>query len=107
MNLIPLLDRVIIEPLTGPEKIGGIIIPELAREKPDTGTVVAVGPGRVSDQGILIPTTVNVGDKVIFNRYSASQIELDGQKFSMIHEHEINCIINLKLKIQNLQLPKA
>lgn len=92
-NLIPLTDRVIIEPIKGPEKIGGIIIPDQAREKSTQGIVVAVGPGRVSEYGALIPMTVKVGDEVIFNKYSASQIMVDGHELCKVHESEIDYII--------------
>jgi chaperonin GroES len=92
-KLIPLTDRVIIEPVQGPEKIGGIIIPDQARTKSTQGIVVAVGPGRMSEQGALIPMTVRVGDEVVFNEYTASQIKVDGHELCMIHESEINCII--------------
>ena len=92
-KLIPLTDRVIIEPILGPEKIGAIIIPDRSREKSTQGKVVAVGPGRVSEHGTLIPMTVKVGDEVLFNEYTASKIKLDGQELSMIHENEINCIV--------------
>ena len=92
-NLIPLTDRVIIEPIIGPEKIGGIIIPDQVRQKNTQGIVVAVGPGRVSEHGITIPMTVKVGDEVVFNEYTASKISVDGHELCMIHEHEINCIV--------------
>jgi chaperonin GroES len=92
-KLIPLTDRVIIEPVKGPEKIGGIIIPDQARTKSTQGIVVAVGPGRMSEHGALIPMTVRVGDEVVFSEYTASQIKVDGHELCMIHESEINCIV--------------
>jgi chaperonin GroES len=92
-KLIPLTDRVIIEPAQGPEKIGGIFIPDQARQKNTQGLVVAVGPGRVSEHGVTIPMTVKVGDEVVFNEYTASQIKVDGHDLCMIHENEINCIV--------------
>lgn len=92
-NLIPLTDRVIIEPEKAPEKIGSIFVPERAKEKPQRGTVVAVGRGRVSDQGVSIPMTVKPGDTVMFNFYSATEFEVDGEKLFMLHEHEISCVI--------------
>ena len=90
-KLIPLTDRVIIEPIKPPEKIGSIYVPD--HDKPTRGVVVAVGPGRTTDQGVFIPMTVKVGDEVVFNPYTTSQIKVDGQPVCMIHEHEINCII--------------
>ena len=92
-NLIPLTDRVIIEPLRGPEKVGSIVIPELARDKGTQGIVVAAGPGRVSEYGVLIPMTVKVGDEVVYSEYTASKIKVDGQEVAMIRENEINCIV--------------
>ena len=92
-SLVPLMDRVIIEPLKSPEKIGSIHLPEMAREKPEAGTVVAVGPGRWSETGVRIPMTVQVGDTVYFSRYTASEIRLDGNELRMLHEHEISCIV--------------
>lgn len=92
-KLIPLTDRVIIQPAQGPEKIGGIFIPDQARQKNTQGLVVAVGPGRVSEHGVTIPMTVKVGDEVVFSEYTASQIKVDGHDLCMIHENEINCIV--------------
>jgi chaperonin GroES len=92
-HLIPLLDRVIIEPIAGPEKIGAIFVPDQAREKPDTGRVLARGPGRVSEHGTRIPMSVEVGDQVVFNRYSASQIRVAGRDLCLVHESDINCIV--------------
>lgn len=92
-KLLPLTDRVIIEPIKGPEKIGAIVIPDQARAKSTQGIVLAVGPGRVSEHGVLIPMTVRVGDEVVFSEYTASQIKVDGRELSMIHENEINCIL--------------
>ena len=93
-KLIPLTDRVIIETVQGPEKTaGGIIIPDQARQKNTQGIVVAVGPGRVSEHGVTIPMTVQVGDEVVFNESTASQIKVDGHDLCMIHENEINCIV--------------
>lgn len=91
INLIPLSDRVIIEPVKNPEKIGRLFVPD--NEKPSRGRVLAVGPGRVSEHGVLLPMRVKVGDEVVFNFYTASQIKVDGQDVCLIHEHEINCIV--------------
>jgi chaperonin GroES len=92
-KLQPLNDRVIIRPHRGPDRINGIIIPEMSKEKPDEGTVVAAGPGRWSDSGQRVPMTVKTGDRVIFSRYSASEIKFDGEELRMIFEHEIHCVI--------------
>ena len=103
MNILPinhvilktdsLTDRVIIEPLTGPEKIGGIYIPEQSREKGTQGIVVAVGPGRMSEHGAHIPMTVKVGDESCSANTPPAKLKLDGKELSMIHENEINCIV--------------
>ena len=92
-RLVPLTDRVIIEPVVDPEKIGSIYIPDKARDKGTQGRVVAVGPGRISEHGVLIPMTVKVGDEVVFSEYTASKIKVDGVEVAMIHENEINCIV--------------
>ena len=92
-KLIPLHDRVIIEPVKPPEKIGSLFVPDQAKDKPGAGTVVAVGQGRTTDTGHLVPPTVKVGDNVMFNFYTAAEMDFDGQKLFMIHEHEISCIV--------------
>ena len=94
MNLAPLHDRVIIKP-SQPEEVtkGGIIIPDTAKEKPMQGEVVAVGPGKLTDDGKVIPLTVKVGDKVLYGKYSGTEVEINGEQFLIMRESDIFAII--------------
>lgn len=92
----PLADRVVVKPLS-PEEMGtttaaGIIIPDTAQEKPEQGTVVAVGPGKVDD-GVRTPSEVSVGDRVLFSKYGYEEIKLEGQEYYVISEEKILAII--------------
>jgi len=94
MNLKPLADRVILKRIEEKEqKVGGLFIPDSAKEKPQQGEVVAVGEGRKSDSGETISMTVNVGDKVLFGKYSGSEIKIDGQEYLVMRESDIMAII--------------
>lgn len=94
MNLSPLHDRVIIKP-SQPEEVtkGGIIIPDTAKEKPMQGEVIAVGPGKMTEDGKLIPLTVKVGDKVLYGKYSGTEVEINGEQFLIMREADILAII--------------
>ncbi len=94
MNLSPLHDRVIIKP-SQPEEVtkGGIIIPDTAKEKPMQGEVVAVGPGKMTDDGKVIPLTVKVGDKVLYGKYSGTEVEINGEQYLIMRETDIFAII--------------
>lgn len=94
MNLSPLHDRVIIKP-SQPEEVtkGGIIIPDTAKEKPMQGEVIAVGPGKMTDDGKIIPLTVKVGDKVLYGKYSGTEVEINGEQFLIMRESDILAII--------------
>ena len=86
----PLHDRLIIERIEETEqKVGGIIIPDTAKEKPQQGKVVAVGKGKVKDDGTVTPLDVQAGDKVLFGKYSGQEIKLDGDEFLIMREDEI------------------
>ncbi|RMF08531.1 MAG: co-chaperone GroES [Candidatus Neomarinimicrobiota bacterium] len=90
MNIHPLSDRVVVEPAPAEEKSsGGIILPDTAQEKPQLGTVVAVGPGKVSDAGTLIEMTVKKGDKVLFGKYSGTEVTVDGNDYLIMRESDI------------------
>ena len=94
MNVRPLRDRVVVKRLEEQEqKIGGIIIPDTAKEKPQQGKVVAVGNGRVTDEGKMIPLDVKVGDTVLFGKYSGTEIKLEGTEYLIVREEEILGII--------------
>ncbi len=94
MNVRPLRDRVVVKRLEEQEqKVGGIIIPDTAKEKPQQGKVVAVGHGRVSDDGKVIPVDVKVGDTVLFGKYSGTEIKIEGKEYLMMREEEILAVI--------------
>ena len=90
MNLRPLHDRVIVKRLEEEKKsAGGIIIPDQAAEKPVRGVVLAVGPGKKSDDGKTIPMDVKAGDKVLFGKYSGSEVRLDGTDYLVMREDDL------------------
>jgi len=94
MNLKPLADRVIIKPATAEEKTkGGIILPDTAKEKPMQGEIIAVGPGKVSDDGKVIALEVKVGDKVLYGKYSGTEVNLDDTEYLIMRESDIFAII--------------
>ncbi len=86
----PLHDRIIVERLEESEQVvGGIIIPDTAKEKPQQGKVIAAGKGKVKDDGTVTPLDVQAGDKVLFGKYSGQEIKLDGVEFLIMREDEI------------------
>jgi chaperonin GroES len=94
LNLRPLGDRVVIEPSEGEEQTaGGILLPETAKEKPQQGTIIAVGPGRRDDSGKLIAMDVKVNDKVLYARYAGTEIKLDGKKLLIVKESDILAVV--------------
>jgi chaperonin GroES len=89
VNLTPLHDRVIVKRIEEKESVkGGIIIPDSAKEKPQEGEVIAVGAGK-REKGERIPLDVNVGDRVLFGKYSGSEIKIDGEEYLILREEEI------------------
>jgi chaperonin GroES len=94
MKLTPLADRVIVKPIEEPErKKGGIIIPDTAKEKPQQGEVVAVGPGRRTNEGERIAPEVKKGDRVIFGKYAATEYTIDDEKLFVMKEDDIIAIV--------------
>lgn len=88
--LQPLGDRVIVEPLEGQEKSpGGIILPDTAKERPQEGKVIAVGPGALNDKGERIPLPVKEGDIVIFTEFGGTEIKVDGKKYLIVDERSL------------------
>jgi chaperonin GroES len=86
----PLEDRVVVEPLEAEEKTaGGILLPDTAKEKPQRGKVVAVGPGKVNEDGKRQPMSVAVGDEVLFGRYAGNEIEIDGKEVKIMRESDL------------------
>jgi chaperonin GroES len=97
MKIRPLQDRVIVRRLEEEEKTkGGIIIPDTAKEKPQEGKVIAVGKGKVTEEGKLIPLDVKVGDKILFGKYSGSEIKIGGEEHLIMREEDILGIIEGK-----------
>ena len=95
MNLTPLADRVIIKPSEAEEKTkGGIILPDTAKEKPIEGTVVAAGPGKVTDDGKTVKLGVKVGDKVLYGKYSGTEITVEGEEYLIMRESDIFAIVS-------------
>lgn len=93
MNVKPLSDRVVISPLdNAEEKVGSIYIPDTAKEKPQEGEIVAVGPGKTED-GKLIAMTVKVGDRVLYGKYAGTEIKKDGKELLIVRESDILAII--------------
>ena len=94
MNVRPLHDRVIVKRLEEKEVIkGGIIIPDSAKEKPMEGEVIAAGPGKILDDGKRAPIDVKAGDRILFGKYSGTEIKIDGQEFIIMREDEILAVI--------------
>jgi len=94
MKLKPLADRVVVKPSAAEEKTkGGIILPDTAKEKPVVGEVVAVGPGKISDDGKKIVPEVKVGDKVLYGKYSGTEVTIEGEEFLIMREADIFAIV--------------
>ena len=94
LSLKPLADRVVVEPAPAEDKsAGGIILPDTAQEKPQQGTVVAVGSGKVSDSGNLVEMTVKKGDKVLYGKYSGSEVTFDGEDYVIMRESDILAVL--------------
>lgn len=94
MKIKPLGDRIVIKPAVAEEKTkGGIILPDTAKEKPVVGEVVAVGPGRKSDDGNLIAMEVKVGDKVLYGKYSGTEVTIDNQEYLIMRENDLFAIM--------------
>ena len=94
MKIKPLADRIVIMPSPAEEKTkGGIILPDTAKEKPVVGEVVAAGPGRRADDGKVIPMEVKVGDKVLYGKYSGTEVTLDGQEYLIMRESDVFAVV--------------
>ncbi|MCC7446240.1 MAG: co-chaperone GroES [Anaerolineae bacterium] len=95
LNLRPLGDRVVVEPSEGEEQTaGGILLPETAKEKPQQGTVLAVGNGRRDDNGKLVEMDVKVNDKVLYAKYAGTEIKVDGKKLLILKESDVLAIVS-------------
>ncbi len=95
VKIRPLGDRILVKRLEAQEeKKGGIIIPDTAKEKPEEGEVIAVGPGKLTDEGERVPMEVKAGDKILLGKYAGSEIKLDGEDYVMMREEEVLGIIS-------------
>ena len=93
--ITPLADRVLIKPIEEEESTyGNIVVPDMGKDRPDFGTVLAVGPGRYDNNGNIIPTSLKTGQKVIMPKYGANTVELEGEEYVLASESEILGIIN-------------
>ena len=94
MALRPLHDRILVERLEDEEqKVGGIIIPDSAKEKPQQGKVIAAGNGKTKDDGKRVPLDVKAGDTILFGKYSGQEIKLDGEEYLIMREDEVLAVI--------------
>lgn len=94
MNIKPLADRVIVKPFDPEEKQqGGIIIPDTAKEKPQEGEVIAVGPGKFTDQGNKVEMEVKKGDRVLYGKYSGTEVTVDGEEYLIMRESDILAVV--------------
>ena len=99
MSVRPLHDRIIVQRIDeGEQKVGGIIIPDSAKEKPQQGKVKAVGAGKVKDDGKRIPLDVKEGDTILFGKYSGQEIKIEGEEFLIMREDEVLAILDKKKK---------
>jgi chaperonin GroES len=96
MNLKPLADRIVVEPIEQEDvTAGGIILPETAKEKPQQGTVIAAGPGRVDEDGNRVAMELKVGDRVLYAKYSGTEIKLNSKKVLILRESDILAIVEV------------
>ena len=95
MKVRPLNDRIVVRRLDeGEQRVGGIIIPDTAKEKPQQGKVIAVGAGKIKDDGKRIPLDVKAGDTILFGKYSGQEIKLDGEEYLIMREDEVLAILD-------------
>lgn len=96
LNIRPLADRVVVEPMEEEEVTfagGKLVLPETAKEKPQKGTVLAAGPGRKDDDGKVIPMDVKEGDQVLFAKYAGTEIKIEGKKYLILKESDILAVV--------------
>jgi chaperonin GroES len=94
MKVRPLHDRIIVQRLDeGEQRVGGIIIPDTAKEKPQQGKVVAAGKGKAKDDGKVLPLDVKAGDTILFGKYSGQDIKIDGEEYLIMREDEVLAVL--------------
>ena len=95
MKVRPLHDRIIVQRIDeGEQRVGGIIIPDTAKEKPQQGKVIAAGKGKVKDDGKVVPMDVKEGDLILFGKYSGQEIKLDGEEYLIMREDEVLAVLD-------------
>ena len=95
MNVRPLADRILVRRIEEKETVrGGIIIPDTAKEKPQEGKVIAVGTGKVTEDGKKLPLALKEGDRILFGKYSGSEVKLDGQEYLIMKEEDVLGILS-------------
>jgi len=95
MKLKPLEDRVVIEirEELAEKNVGGIIIPDTAKEKPQIGKIIAVGPGKINNEGKIIPLSVKVGDQILYSKYGGTEVDIEDKKYLIVSRSDILAII--------------
>lgn len=94
LDISPMADRIVVEPAEETEEMrGGLYIPDTAKEKPQQGTVVAAGPGRLNDDGDRIPMEVKVGDLVLYGKYAGTEVSLDGNDYLIVKEADVLAVL--------------
>jgi len=94
VRLRPLGDRVIVKPIEKKDEVrGGLIIPDTAKEKPQEGEIIAAGKGKIGDDGKLIPMDVKAGDKILYGKYSGTEVKIEGQEYLIMHQEDILGIV--------------
>lgn len=94
LNVKPLADRVVVEPIEETEEMrGGLYIPDTAKEKPQQGRIIAVGPGKLSEDGDRMPMEVEEGDRVLYGKYSGTEVTVDGRELLIVKETDVLAIL--------------
>jgi chaperonin GroES len=93
MTIRPIHDRIVVQRTEGEQQVGGIIIPDSAKEKPQQGKVIAAGNGKVKDDGKRVPLDVKPGDSILFGKYSGQEIKLDGDEYLIMREDDVLAVV--------------
>jgi len=94
MNIRPLGDRLVVKPIVAEQKTaGGIVLPDTAKEKPQQGEVLAVGSGKLLENGTRVPMEVKVGDKILYSKYAGTEIKIDDEELLILNERDVHAII--------------
>ena len=95
INIKPLEDRIVVQALEAEQTTAsGLVIPETAKEKPQEGEVLAVGPGRIDDNGNRVPLDISVGDKVIYSKYGGTEVKLSGEEYLILSARDVLAVVD-------------